>query len=121
MIVSPTARRPGVGNLSALPALELVQSAAWFHEYPSEEVPLRAAIANADEYPDPVLAVEPLAEFCIAATFEWLYGLRARAAAMLDCAWASDAPSRCAAASAATNHTMFSDLTIGARPPQHGL
>jgi phosphoglycerate dehydrogenase-like enzyme len=59
------------------------------------------------------LAIEPLAEFCIAATFEWLYSMRARSAAMLDCAWSADAPSRCASASAATNHTKFSDLTVG--------
>jgi hypothetical protein len=87
------------------------------------EVPLRAAVANADTYPDCgqisdqspncVLSLESLSEFCIAAAFEWLYSMRARSAAMLGCAWAADAPSRCASASAATNHTKFSDLTVG--------
>ena len=105
--------RPVAGDLSALPKLALVQGASWFQEYAPAAVPLRASIAFADNYPSIVLALEPLAEFCIAAIFEWLYSLRARSAAMLDCAWSADAPARCASGSAATNHTRFSDLTIG--------
>ena len=113
---------PGAEALAALPALELVQAASWMYTTPSE-VPLRAAIANADTYPDCSaigvespncqLSLEALSEFCIAATFEWIYSMRAKSATMLACAWSSDAPSRCPSASHFTNHTRFSDLTIG--------
>ena len=113
---------PGPRALAELPALELVQAASWMYTTPTE-VPLRAAIANADTYPDCgaispnapncVLSLESLSEFCIAGIFEWLYSMRGRSAAMLDCAWSADAPSRCVSASAGTNHTKFSDLTVG--------
>jgi lactate dehydrogenase-like 2-hydroxyacid dehydrogenase len=114
--------RPGKDALSALPALQLVQAASWMYTTP-EEVPLRAAIANADTYPDCSaigvespncqLSLEALSEFCIAATFEWLYKMRAKSATMLACAWEADAPARCPSASVLTNHTRFSDLTVG--------
>ena len=48
--------RPVAGELSALPNLALVQGASWFQEYPQADVPLRSAIAYADEYPSPVRA-----------------------------------------------------------------
>ena len=98
---------PGPRALAELPALELVQAASWMYTTPTE-VPLRAAIANADTYPDCgaispnapncVLSLESLSEFCIAGIFEWLYSMRVRSAAMLDCAWSADAPSRCVSA-----------------------
>ena len=51
--------RPVAGELSALPNLALVQGASWFQEYPQADVPLRSAIAYADEYPSPVRAPAP--------------------------------------------------------------
>ena len=113
---------PGAEALAMLPALELVQAASWMYTTPSE-VPLRAAVANADTYPDCSaigvdspncrLSLDALSEFCIAAVFEWIYSMRAKSATMLACAWSADAPSRCPSASSLTNHTRFSDLTIG--------
>lgn len=113
---------PGTEALAALPALELVQAASWMYTTPAE-VPLRAAIANADTYPDCSaigvdspncqLSLEALSEFCIAATFEWLYKMRAKSDTMLSCAWAADAPAQCPSASKLTNHTRFAELTVG--------
>ena len=97
-------------NLAGLSELDLVQSVDYFYTDPNA-VPLRSAISFADVFPK--YGVTSLAEWCIAATFEWLYRLRERSEAFLACAWASDAPSRCGASSAATNHSMFSDLTVG--------
>lgn len=97
-------------DLSALPALRLVQSATYFHT-DGERVPRHATIANSEWWPQHGDA--QIAEFVIAAIFEQLYELSKRAAEFAACAFAPDAAMECAPASTATNHTMFSDLTIG--------
>ena len=102
-------------NLSALPALGLVQSASWY-PVDGSAVPARVVIANFDIWPTPwyhPYSVSNLGEFLVAAVFDDTYRLAARAKDMLSCAFAADAPIRCPAASAATNHTTVGDLTIG--------
>ena len=98
-------------DLTRLPRLKLAQSSTYFYAAP-KAVPSRAAIATATGF-WPQRGVEQIAEWCIAAIFQDVYRLAAASAAFVDCAFAADAPSSCAAASEATNHTMVSDLTIG--------
>ena len=56
---------------------------------------------------------DEIAEWVIAAIFQLLYQLPRRSEDFKACAFADDAPTKCAAASTATNHTTFADLTIG--------
>ena len=77
-----------------------------------DAVPDRAAIATVTGY-WPQLGDEQIAEWVVAAIFENQYRLAQRAEAFRACAFASDAPSKCASDSGATNHTMVSDLTVG--------
>ena len=102
-------------NLQALPSLALVQSASWY-PVDGDAVPARAAIANFDIWPTPYYhpySVSNLGEFVVAAIFHDIYNLAARAVDMLGCAFSSDAPTRCPAASTATKHKTIGALTIG--------
>jgi len=102
-------------DLTTLPALGLVQSASWY-PVDGDAVPASAIIANFDIWPDPWFqnySVQNLGEFAVAAIFDDTYRLGKRSKPFLDCAFSDDSPSRCAAASTATNHTTVSSLTIG--------
>ena len=102
-------------DLAALPSLALVQSASWY-PIDGDAVPARAAIANFDIWPSAYYqpySVSNLGEFVVAAIFDDTYRLAARAVDMLGCAFGSDAPARCPAASTATKHKTVSALTVG--------
>ena len=98
-------------DLASLVSLKLVQGASYFHT-DGGAVPAHAAICNTAGF-WPAQGVDQIAEWAIAALFNNQYQLGASGAAFRACAFESDAPSGCASASAATNHTMVSDLTIG--------
>lgn len=97
-------------NLTILPNLKLAQSPTYFHT-DGARVPSRAAIATSEWWPAHGNA--QIAEWVIAAIFEQQYELNKRSAAFRECAFGSSAAAECDSASAATNHTMVSDLTIG--------
>jgi len=102
-------------NLSALPDLELAQSASWY-PIESSAVPETAAITNFDIWPDPWFqnySVSNLGEFAVAAIFHDTYGFAHRSKAFLNCAFAADAPAHCDAASSATEHKTISAITVG--------
>ena len=98
-------------DLMALPDLELVQGVSYFYT-DFAAVPSRAAVAHSTGF-WPAQGVEQIAEWCIAAIFQHQYRMAAVGAAFRACAFSEDAPSGCAAASTATNHTMVSDLVVG--------
>ena len=75
-------------------------------------MPAHAAVATTTGF-WPALGVDQIAEWCVAAIFQHQYRMAALAETFQECAFSKDAPRECPADSAATNHTMVSDLTIG--------
>jgi hypothetical protein len=98
-------------DLSALPNLQLVQSVSNYYTT-LDAVPDHATVAryNPDyhQYGETVIA-----EWLIAAALQRLYDLNSRGVAFQSCAFGTDSPFGCEAASTATNHTTFASLTIG--------
>ena len=98
--------------LQTLPRLRLVQSTSYFHPHP-DEVPRRAVIAQYSPDWRNVYGVEPIAEWVLAAAFDWAYNLRSRAASFRSCAWGEDAPRRCASDTSLTRHPTLMGQTMG--------
>ena len=107
-------------DLKALPDFELVQLGCWY-PIESSAVPETAAMANFDIWPDPWYqnySVSNLGEFVVAAIFHDTYGFAHRSKAFLECAFGADAPARCEAGAAATEHKTISALTTGMLGPK---
>ena len=98
-------------NLSALVNLKLVQSASNYYT-PVSEVPPQAIIARYN--PDYIeYGVNVIAEWLIAAALSRIYKLPTRSNEFRKCAFASNSPYGCTAASTYTSHRTFSSLTVG--------
>lgn len=98
--------------IRSLPNLKLMQSTSYM--YPRlNETPSHCTVASYQPDWRNVYGVEPIAEFVIAAVFDWNYRLRERGAAFASCAWGDDAPSRCPPVSALTSHPVLMNQTLG--------
>ena len=98
-------------DLLALPSLRLVQSASFYYTTLAA-VPACASVAR---YNPGYLSIGKavIAEWMIAAALQRLYHLQARSNTFRQCAFASDSPYSCPAASDATRHKTFASLTVG--------
>jgi len=98
--------------LGHLPRLRLVQSTSYTHPRLAD-VPVQATVSSYQPNWRDVYGVEPIAEFVIAAVFDWTYRLSAKAAEFASCAWGSDAPMRCPSRQQLTAHPVLMNQTLG--------
>jgi len=98
--------------LERLPALQLVHSTSYMYPRLSQ-VPSRAVVASYMPAWRDVYGVEPIAEFLIAAAFQWNYRLREKRDQFVACAWGDDAPQRCPSTQQLTGHPVLMNQTMG--------
>lgn len=111
-VVAVVGQPKNVTMLQALPALRLVHSTSYMYTR-LKDVPSKAIVAS---YMPPwrdVYGVEPIAEFTLAAVFDWNYRLREKSKVFSACAWGSDAPTTCPYASTLTSHPVMMNQTMG--------
>jgi len=100
-----------ISIVQQLPNLKLFQSSHYM--YPVlDSVPAPAAVAKYD-VPWHTYGVEPIAEFVIAAAFQWTYRLTATSRRFTSCAFGADAPSGCPSDSSLTAHPTLMNKTMG--------
>mmetsp|Transcript_82633 Transcript_82633/g.242495 ORF Transcript_82633/g.242495 Transcript_82633/m.242495 type:complete len:386 (-) Transcript_82633:98-1255(-) len=98
--------------LRHLPGLRLVQSTSYM--YPALAlVPGQAAVASYQCNWREVYGVEPIAEWVLAAVFNWNYRIGERSAKFAGCAWGPDAPYRCPSTEELTAHPVLMNQTLG--------
>lgn len=101
-----------VAKLKDLPNLRLLQSTHYM--YPSlADIPAHVTVAvyHIDYQHD--YGAEPIAEWTVAAMFEWNYRLSRQSRLFADCAFADDAPRDCPATSTITEHPTLMGATLG--------
>eukprot|EP00746_Dinoflagellata_sp_MGD_P060891 gnl/MRDRNA2_/MRDRNA2_25803_c0_seq1.p1 gnl/MRDRNA2_/MRDRNA2_25803_c0~~gnl/MRDRNA2_/MRDRNA2_25803_c0_seq1.p1 ORF type:complete len:407 (-),score=67.53 gnl/MRDRNA2_/MRDRNA2_25803_c0_seq1:120-1205(-) len=111
-VVAVVGQPKNVTKLMDLPALRLVQSTHYM--YPQlTDVPSQSIVAS--YMPDwrDVYGVEPIAEFVLAAVFDWNYRLREKSKEFSACAWGPDAPQTCKYTSTLTSHPVLMNQTMG--------
>ncbi|CAE7489913.1 ghrB [Symbiodinium pilosum] len=98
-------------SLYDLPNLKLIQSTTYMYPRLSS-VPARPIVAKYDA-PWRIYGVEPIAEFVVAAAFQWTYKLAEVSSRFRACAFGSGAPGGCAPDSALTAHPTLMSKTMG--------
>eukprot|EP00931_Biecheleriopsis_adriatica_P067425 TRINITY_DN41566_c0_g1_i1.p1 TRINITY_DN41566_c0_g1~~TRINITY_DN41566_c0_g1_i1.p1 ORF type:complete len:396 (+),score=57.57 TRINITY_DN41566_c0_g1_i1:48-1235(+) len=111
-VVAVVGQPRNMSTLAELPNLKLVHSSSYM--YPRlTDVPLKAAVAAYKPDWRGTYGVEPIAEFVMAAAFQWNYRLPQRAAAFTSCAFGPDAPEHCGPDSRLTAHRTLMGTTLG--------
>ena len=100
-------------HLSVSLSISLSLSIYIYREREREIERYKAAVASYQPDWRDVWGVEPIAEFVLAAVFEWNYRLRERGQRFADCAWGPDAPNRCPSPAELTSHPVLMNQTIG--------
>lgn len=98
--------------LGRLPGLRLVHSTSFMYPVLAEVPPQATVVSYMPDWRD-VYGVEPIAEFVLAAVFDWNYRLRERSAEFSSCAWGADAPARCPSVRDLTSHEVLMNKTLG--------
>lgn len=100
-----------ISILQQLPGLKLLQSSHYMYARLGS-VPAQATVAKYDvawhQY-----GVEPIAEFVIAAAFQWTYRLPSTSRRFTSCAFGTGAPSECPSDSSLTAHPTLMNKTMG--------
>lgn len=102
-------------ELDSLPSLRLVQGASNYYTN-LDEVPANAAVARFNPFYNDIpgwYGAGVIAEWMIAAAMQRLYTLPHRSRKFRQCAFKSDTPYLCPAASTAASHKTFASQTVG--------
>jgi len=101
-----------VSLLKELPRLQLLHSTSYMYTKLAD-VPQQVTVASYQPDWSHVWGVEPIAEFVLAAVFDWNYRIHDRKSRFAACAWGPEAPRYCPSTKDLTSHPVLMGQTLG--------